>query len=181
MNRRFASILPRLGVAFVALSGAVFAQGLPARQVAAPADDILSGLVRLPDPAWNPWTSRAAILPLRFERSGAGWAAEVEVPVERVGDLAVVLLSPDAGTWRVLAGAPGASLGPIEDTVPGVERNVAPAGIELPGWIVDRYDLRGAAEGAWNLRVEASDGRRVPAEAWSYRRGIKGRCPNIAC
>ena len=49
--------------------------------VAAPPSDILSGVVRLPDPASAPSTSRAAILPLRFRRvAGVGWSADLEVP-----------------------------------------------------------------------------------------------------
>ena len=153
------------------------AQSATPRQVAAPASDILEALVRLPDPASVPTVSRAAILPLRFRRDGAGWSAELALPVEAHGKddpLAIALLSPDAGSWKLAARAPGGSMRPIGEEFP-VTRSLAPAGLDLPGWTVDRYDLSGASSGEWTLRVEAA-GARAPAEGWllaSADRGLR--------
>jgi hypothetical protein len=135
-------------------------------QVAAPASDILSGIVRLPDPASAPSTSRAAILPLRFRRvPGAGWTAELELPVERAGPISMALLSSDAGTWKLATGTPLA-----------LERTLAPAGDEMPGWIVDRYDGAIGAAGTLSMRVDADDprGARPPAEGWLLARTASG-------
>ncbi len=128
-----------------------------ARQVAAPASDILAGVVRLPDPSSTPTVSSVIVLPLRFERvSGTGWVAAVSVPVERDGDLSLMLLSPDAGTWR-LRGAPD-----------GAWHRIELVGDEMPGWVVDRADAHAVRAGEWSLRVEADDpsGGRPPAEGW---------------
>jgi len=140
--------------------------GIPSHQVAAPASDILSGVVRLPDPASAPSTSRAAILPLRFRRvPGIGWSADVELPVERSGPLSMALLSPDAGSWKLVTGRPLA-----------LERTLAPAGDEMPGWVVDRYDGEIAAPGTLALRVDAVDppGARPPSEGWLFAKTSSG-------
>jgi hypothetical protein len=144
------------------------AQAPEARQVAAPASDILSGVVRLPDPSSVPTISRAALLPLRFERTpSTGWTAEVLLPLERGGAVALALLSPDAGTWRVEVGAAGAPLRPIAEALT-FERHVQPAGDVLAGWVVDRYDIAGAPSGMWTVRVEADDpgGNHPPEKGW---------------
>lgn len=135
-------------------------------QVAAPPSDIESGIVRLPDPASAPSTSRAAILPLRFRRvAGVGWSADLEVPVDRSGPLSLALLSPDAGSWKLTPGAPLA-----------FDRTVAPVGDEMPGWIVDRYETANSTPGTLSLRIDADDprGARPPSEGWLLARTRSG-------
>jgi hypothetical protein len=135
-------------------------------QVAAPASDILSGIVRLPDPASAPSTSRAAILPLRFRRvPGVGWSADAAVPVDRSGPLSMAMLSPDAGSWKLSTGRPLV-----------LERTLAPVGEEMPGWIVDRYDTTIDAPGTLSVRVDADDpsGARPPAEGWFFAKTSSG-------
>lgn len=144
---------------------ALVAAGGP-HQVAAPASDVLSGIVRLPDPASAPSTSRGAILPLRFRRvPGIGWSADLEIPVERSGPLSVALFSPDAGSWTLATGTPLA-----------FERTLAPVGDEMPGWNVDRYDAAIVAPGRLSLRVDADDprGARPPSEGWLLARTSTG-------
>jgi hypothetical protein len=145
----------------------VDAQGSMPRQVAAPASDILAGVVRLPDPASTPTVSRAAWIPLRFEREASGaWTADLEVPIERSGPLALAILSPDAGNLRLLVRDGGGSARPIGDAFV-LERRTQLVGEELPGWIVDRYDVRDAPAGAWRLRIETAPGAmRAPEESW---------------
>ena len=61
----------RFLLAFVCLSSPLFAQGAEGvvfKQIAAPPSDIVSGRVRLPDPADLATTSRAWMAPLSFER-----------------------------------------------------------------------------------------------------------------
>jgi hypothetical protein len=54
---------------------------------------------------------------------------------------------------------------------------IALVGDDLPGWIIDRYDLRDVPAGAWSVRVESDDARsarapsaRAPSEAWLIAR-----------
>lgn len=165
-----------LGILWFGCIGAVHAraQSLQARQVAAPASDIVSGVVRLPDPASVPTISHLAMVPLRFVRQpGSGWRADVVLPVdvgneaEPSGGVVLALLSPDAGTWSVEVGAAGAPLRPIADAF-ALERYLRPAGDELAGWVLDRYDLRDAAAGNWMVRIEAADadGDHPPESGW---------------
>jgi hypothetical protein len=154
-----------IGALAAAVASSALAQLPQPRQVAAPASDVAAGVVRLPDPAATPTISRAALRPLRFEpSSGAGWAAEVEFEVERDGDLAIGLIAPAPTRWRVLAAPPGAPLRPLDEGG-AISRRIEPAGELLPGWLVDRRDLRGARGGTWRMRLE-SDERVADSEGW---------------
>jgi pimeloyl-ACP methyl ester carboxylesterase len=125
------------------------------RQVVAPPADIANGVVRLPDPASTPTISRASLLPVRFEpRPDGVWVAHFELAVEREGGWSLALLSPAAANWTVLAAPRGTRLRPIDEAF-ALERRVAPVGDEMPGWVIDRRDLRGAPAGEWIVRVEA--------------------------
>jgi hypothetical protein len=153
---------------FGALATSAIAQSPAARQVAAPASDIVSGLVRLPYPSSTPTISCAAVFPLRFVREpNVGWIADVSVPVERRGAVALAMLSPDAGAWRVEVGVGGAAPRPIAESF-ALERRTGFASDSLPGWIIDRYDLSDAPAGRWTVRVEAADpsGARPPLPSW---------------
>jgi hypothetical protein len=132
------------------------------RQVAAPASDIVSGIVRLPDPASTPIVSRAAILPLAFTRAtDSTWSARVELPIDRGGDVALGLLSHDAGTWTLDVESVSSA---------AIERRVAPVGDDMPGWVVARHDLRGATAGRWTIHVRAPSSPRPPASGWLLAR-----------
>lgn len=153
-----------VAVVLTAASSAA-AQGPTPRQVAAPASDIASGIVRLPDPAAAPTVSYAAILPVKLERvPGAGWVAELTYPVERAGTLVLALLSPAAANWKLLAGPVGSRLLPI-DEFQSLERRTGFAGDEMPGWIIDRRDVHGVAAGMWKVRIEASEPSAL-ADGW---------------
>jgi hypothetical protein len=131
------------------------------RQVAAPAEDIRSGRVRLPDPSQAISTCRAAILPLVFERSADGrLLANAPHPLERSGPLTLVLVSPAAAGWRVLAAPSGGVPQPIEALF-AVERSVGMASEWLPGWVAQRLELQGVVAGAWNFQVDARSSRSV--------------------
>jgi hypothetical protein len=143
------------------LASSASAQSPVARQVAAPASDIVDGIVRLPDPASTPTSSCAAIVPITFERDGAGWSFSWSYPVERSGTLVVAMLSPAAASWRLTGGPRGLPLQALE-AGRDVERRVELAGEALSGWIVDRREVHGALAGPWTLRIDASS----PAEGW---------------
>ncbi|MEO6710520.1 MAG: choice-of-anchor X domain-containing protein, partial [Planctomycetota bacterium] len=142
----------------------VRAQSIEAKQVAAPATDITSGIVRLPDPASTPTSSAAAILPLSFApMRGGGFAAELRYPVEKQGTLVLALLSPNAASLRVLAAPAGAPLAPI-DQAWRAQRTTGFAGDSMPGWIVDRRELHDVPVGMWQLRIESS----TASEGWLF-------------
>jgi hypothetical protein len=147
---------------FVALTVSVCVSAIRAqsftpapRQVAAPASDIVDGIVRLPSPSSTSTVSHAALFPLAFARANASvWRAEVALPIERAGDVALALLSPDAGRWSIAIGLSGSAPRPIAQSF-AHEHNIGPAGDELAGWVVDRYDLHGVPAGTWTVRIEA--------------------------
>ncbi|MFN0243738.1 MAG: choice-of-anchor X domain-containing protein [Planctomycetota bacterium] len=148
----------------LALSAFATAQTSIPRQVAAPASDILSGVVRLPAPSATPTYSRAAIQPLAFERDARGWSAVLEVAVDRAGELALALLAPDAGEWTLHVGRDGANLRPIAETFAVAQHIEFSA--ELLGHVVARHDVQRIEAGRWLVRVEAPAAARAPASGW---------------
>ena len=157
------------GLGALVLAGAVAAQQAPdGRQVAAPAGDVLSGLVRLPEPASVRTTSRAAVLPVTFERERDGsWSFGTEAWVERAGRVSIAALSFDGRPWRILAQAPGAPERELAAWVAaeGGERRTAVQEETLEGALADRFDLPAAPAGRWTIRAEAPAGAR-PAGGW---------------
>jgi len=156
-----------LSLLVVALSSSApaLAQEVVARQVAAPAGDVLSGLVRLPDPADTASVSFAALLPLEFERAADGrWFARASYPVERSGDLSLVLVSPSAANWSLLASVAGAPARPVGELF-ATERSVSLAGEPLPGWVALRLELRGVSAGRLEFRIE-SPAAHAPDAGW---------------
>lgn len=160
MRSRFA--LSSFG--FVALGAFATAQSSIPRQVAAPASDILSGVVRLPAPSATPTYSRAAIQPLAFERSAHGWSATLEVAVDRAGELALALLAPDAGEWTLHVGRDSANTRPIAEAFTVAQHTEFSA--ELLGHIVARHDVQRIDAGRWLVRVDAPNSGRTPAPGW---------------
>ena len=152
-------------LALLAASAPVVAQTAPlARQVAAPAADILDGTVRLPDPSAAAHLSRGWFERLAFRTGAAGDVSLHEVVVERDGALEFAFLAADCAAWRVqLRGTVGGWRDVDADF--GCERDVSGAGDDLPGMIVDRRRLRGLPVGRWTLRIEAPRGRGT-ADAW---------------
>lgn len=134
------------------------AQELPrAKQIAAPATDILDGLVRLPDPARHPTTSRAALVQvdLRHDRQ-AGWVFETTVPVPTDGPLVLALLAPDAARWRLRARGGDGVLRELDAlaTAGPVRRRAQVLAEDLPGWFLQRHDFVRAHAGEWALVVD---------------------------
>lgn len=141
--------------------------GTPAsveRQVLAPASDIAAGIVRLPEPSALATRSTCSLDRLVFVRTRDGWAATVELDVEREGGWSLALLAPGVIDGRVLAAPAGAPLRPIDASF-ALQRQVTLAGDELPGWVVDRRDLRGAPKGSWSVRIEVEHAPQV-VDGW---------------
>ncbi|MCY3003558.1 MAG: hypothetical protein NTV21_17320 [Planctomycetota bacterium] len=134
--------------------------GLAERQVLAPASDIVEGVVCLPEPTSLAASSACSLDRLAFARTRDGWAATVELDVERDGGWSLVLLAPGVIDGRILAAPAGAPLRPLDASF-ALQRRVTLAGDDLPGWVVDRRDLRGAPTGAWTVRIEVDHASQV--------------------
>jgi len=166
-GRRISSV----GVALALLAASASAQ-LVARDVAAPPSDILSGRLRLPDPASTAVRSSASALPVRFEQQPDGrFQAQFELAVEREGEWSLAVLSPAAANWRVLAAPLGGVLRPI-DELATLARTIQLAGEDLPGWVIDRRELAGAPAGRWNVRIEALRASDV-VDGWLFARASR--------
>jgi len=146
------------------------------RDVVAPPEDILAGVVRLPSPEAGASVSRAAIESLHFRRGSAGWEAALEVQPGSHGTLA--LLSPAAARWKVLAAPAGLPLRHLDERTASLPQ-LELAGDFLPGFVLARRELRAVAGTGWNVRVVAArpedldrgwalvtDGHDVRARGW---------------
>jgi hypothetical protein len=147
-------------VLFTVSSSAVAQDALPFKQVAAPAEDILSGRVVLPDPASCATLSRAMTIPVELAwQRGIGWSFETSVPVESSGSLALAAVSTGTSRMRVSVRTPEGAWVPIERAFApsGLARRTQAVDENLPGWTIDRYDLASAPGGEWLVRVTAPD------------------------
>ena len=89
--------------------------------------------------------------------------------------VALALLSPDAGTWRVEVGSSGAPTRPISDVF-ALERRTGLASDVLAGWVVDRYDIHGISAGRWSMRIVATD---LPVLMVRYSDLMDGRTAQV--
>jgi len=136
--------------------------GLLPRQVAAPPEDLLSGRLRPPAPAWS--QSPRALLRARFvERAGGGWQARLALPVEVDGPLTLLPLAPDALAFRLQLAGPDPSAGERDLAAESAagraqrEQGVLPLG---PGLATAAFSLPVVA-GEHRLLLSV-DGRRRP-------------------
>lgn len=160
--RRITLLACSLPFFFGALEGSApgrcSAQGsLVARQVAAPAADILSGLLRLPDPSAGAVRSRAALLPVSWTEDGSGaWVYSAQVPLGS-GPLGLALVAPGADGWDVRLQGLGLDMDLAEAAQAGaaVERRTQWLEEELAGWSVQRFDLAHLPAGTWTVSLRA--------------------------
>lgn len=148
--------------AFLALAAALaFAPGARAQElvpkhVAAPALDIVSGRVRLPDPAAAATRSRALVVPWTLaENPGGGASARVTVPVDRAGTLSIAVASADGRPVELVARAPDGAVVALDALVAsGRARKQSAVQVdEFAGWLAERYDVDEALAGAWELQL----------------------------
>ncbi len=165
---------------FVVLAVLVWASSLSAqdaegvvpgrpKQVVAPAADITSGVVQLPEPAAAATSSRTALLPVvfRFDASGNG-TAELEVPVAGAGELTLVPLALEADRWSVQVAPPGEAASSLGALVGEgrARRRAGTLGASLGHAGATRYDIDAARAGTWRVvisfsRAEQALGRSV--------------------
>lgn len=136
-------------------AGPVWAQ-LAAKQVAAPPEDIASGLVRLPEPRAVASTSRAFARELVFRRAGESWVAELPLELAAAGRASVGWSTPDLSGWRVSVRDADGALRELEAVLGASERNGAVLVETLPGWVAERRDFAHAPRGAWTVHFEVT-------------------------
>ena len=152
--------------------------GLVPRQVAAEPEDIVSGLVRLPDPGEVGRSSRSAWMRVPFESAmDGGWVAHMRVPVSQSvrvegghsnrdgasalrDQLSLIPLGIGADRWTLEVRLPGGA--PLEldqEIAAGRAQRVRGTVDQLaPGFPAVRTDLP-AVPGLWEVTLSAPAGR----------------------
>lgn len=139
--------------------GAFAAQGIMAKQVAAPPSDIASGMVRLPRAGEIGIRSHSAMVPVRLAPDADGnWTWDGVLPVDSDEAVSLMLLSPEAAAWDAEVTEPGARPQRLEDLSwrGGVRHEQAWIGAEesaVPGelWRIER-----PRRGEWRLHIRAA-------------------------
>lgn len=127
-------------------------QSLPTKQLAGPPDDILTGAMRLPDPADAGTRSHAAMIPIHLApASGGGWAWQSEWPVDVAGRLTLALFAPDADKWALALQTPGNAAQPLE----ALAGSGQPVSLGINAWQYPGtlYTLENAQAGAYRLQI----------------------------
>lgn len=138
------------------------------KQLTAPPAEVLSGARDLPDPALTGVDSRSAMLPIRFERAGAGWVWRGEAPIDDPREVRAMLVGPGAEAWRVRATPPGGR--EIDLDRAGEAVLVEPGALDLGALQPPARQSRvyGQPGGVWTFRVEApaDAARGLPTEGY---------------
>lgn len=166
MNR-FPAVLVLVSV-LSSVCGSAFAQLASPRQVAAAPDDILAGIVRLPDPAASATSSRTQLEPLRFALDGGTqWTASASVAVDAAGAFTLALLGSTPNSTRVSVRDERGAWTPIERAweATRAEQLLAEG---LPGWFLARYDAPSLSVGRHEVRIDVARplDTTPPPETW---------------
>lgn len=143
----------------LAFSASAVAQPLATKSIAAPASDILSGVVRRPDASRTGVSSSAASHPIRLERGADGvWRASVEFYVGDPATARLMIVSPDAGAWdaRVrFADGQVIELNDAGETDARVKRHFGSYGIEGVLDPATMFEVAGTSRDKWTLEITA--------------------------
>lgn len=148
---------------FGSVCGLASAQAHELRQVAAPPEDILSGLVRLPEAGAVRTLSRAASYPVVFERADDRWVFETTVPLDslpgQTTEASFAVFGRGAGAWTLsVAGPDGLPLNVRRETRRGrILRRAGALSGPLSEFAGERLDLVAPEPGAWTVRVESTE------------------------
>jgi len=141
------------------------------RQVAAPAADILSGRLRLPDPSVGAVRCRAALLELAWRPVVAGrWRAIATVPVRR-GDVGLAVQAFGARAMDVRLQLTSAEGAPVRVDMPAALRRDQTLGAEFGFEDVQRWDVVAASSGALEVVVDAEGAGEPPRARLAVRDG----------
>ncbi len=127
------------------------------RDVFAPAQDVLSGRVVLPEPQATASRSRLLQIPVSMSDATGGMFT-VQVPVAAVGTLTLVPLSPGVEAWDVSVAAPGESLRRLDqwEAAGRGARRVIDLAPLVPGRQAEAWELAADRVGLWTLRIEST-------------------------
>jgi len=148
-----------LGLASPTLSAEPLLHDVATKQVAAPPGDILSGVVRLPEPEDLGVVSRSALIPVELPPGGGVWTRSL------ANGARAVLFPGDPDAWSVSLLSPDGIERPLAqcDEIPGVTVGAGTGGWIAPGRTLEgitlpmhRHDRQPVATESWTLRI-ASD------------------------
>ena len=156
----------------LALAGHATAQrALVPRQVAAPAADILSGRLRLPDPSVGAVRCRAALLELAWQPVEAGrWRAIATVPVGR-GEVGLAVQAFGAREFDLSLRTTNASRAPGRIDMPAGARRDQTLGAEFGFEDVQRWDVSVPSSGILEVLVDAESAGEPPRARLAVRDG----------
>ena len=144
------------------------AQGeIVARQVAAPATDILNGHLTLPDLAQHGVRMGAAVLPIDWSQKPDGtWSFEAKVALGS-GPLSLAWTAQGGDLWSTSIQEPGREPIDLDRQAAlggqGVTRGDQSLDENLSTWMVRRFDIATIRGGDWNLALESPAGGGEPS------------------
>ncbi|MEW5987681.1 MAG: choice-of-anchor X domain-containing protein [Chloroflexota bacterium] len=166
-KRKMAILVALVGVLLLAAgrSQARPATAVPrAKQLAGPAEEFLSGRMRLPDPAHVGERSKAAVLPVRLTPAAeGGWAWQGDFLVDEGESLLLSVLPAADADWQIAVRPPGQAYQVLSGAVPpaGASHVESGLGLGTKPLAAEAYTIENPLPGRWEVRVTA--GRRPPA------------------
>jgi len=160
----------RSACVLLSLTSITFGQLPRTHQVAAPPDDISSGVVAWPDPAAAATRSRSSLTEVDFELRDGSWSFEAPVHVAADEPFTLLPVGTHHDEWHIALRQPGGNWVSVNSLV--TEGRATIVGGEMPGdggaiWIeaTQIRPLESAVAGEWRMRISApkTRGERPPA------------------
>ena len=163
-----ARLLP-LCISCFLIAPAVAAPVLLPKQVNAPPADILSGIVRLPEPGTIALESSYARIPVTLAPAPDGalaWSASI--PIDDAASVRFALLTPDGAdlSWDILDPAPSRADARVAPPAPLIDHALVEALADTPRAEFRAFTLR--EPGAWTVRVRTNAVDAAPPNAWLF-------------
>jgi hypothetical protein len=158
-----------ISLALLIFPCALMAQGNSAeasfKNLAGTADEM--SRMRLPEAATLGIRSKAAMLPLRFQRDGQGNAAwSADVPVDYNGEVKMTLLAPESQDWRIRVttgeGQIDLRQNPLVESQPGT---VGLDGVSFPAEV---FTFKNAKKGNWRVEIVATGAKVRASDVAGY-------------
>ncbi len=129
---------------------------VPFKQLGGPAAEVLSGAMRLPDPAEHGIVSRSAMLPVHLVPAADGsWRWQGEVPIDTASGVTALLFTPERAAWQITLQAPGTRALSLETArqALGMQVNQAQFGFDGNTFPAEVYRVEQGAPGMWRFQV----------------------------
>lgn len=167
MDKRKLVILVAVMVTLLLAAGRSQARPAPvtprAKQLAGPAEDFLSGRMRLPDPAQVGERSQATVLPVRLTPAAdGGWSWRGDFLVDEGESLLLSVLPAANAPWQMAVRPPGRELMVLSGAVPpaGVNHGEGSLGLGTKPLAAEAYTIENPPPGRWEVEVRTEDGGR---------------------